>query len=126
MFSSSLFSLEYGLALLHERAPALGVILALEALEDQVPAQVAVEVVAELEHLLDDPLARLDRERRPGRDRGRVLHEQRLELLGRGDAIHQAHAQRLGAIETAAREEDVLGIARADEMGEVAHRGEAI
>src|SRR4051812_37464567 len=78
IFSSSLFSLEHGLALLHERAPALGVILALEALENKVPAKVAVEVVAELEHLLDDPLARLDRERRPGRDGGGVLPEQRL------------------------------------------------
>src|SRR3954454_14637993 len=115
MFSSSLFSLEYGLALLHERAPALDVILALEALEDQVPAEVAVEVVAELEHLLDDPLARLDGERRPGRDRGGVLREQRLECLRRGDAIHQSHAQRLGAVEAATGEEDVLGIARTDE-----------
>src|SRR3954464_9330360 len=102
MFSSSLFSLEYGLALLHERAPALDVILAFEALEDQVPAEVAVEVVAELEHLLDDPLARLDRERRAGREGGGVLREQRLERVRRGDAIDEPYAQRLGAIETAA------------------------
>src|SRR3954463_12286032 len=87
-----LSSLEAGLALLHEGAAAFDVVLALEALEDEARAEVAVEVVAQLEHLADDPLARLDGERCAAADGRGVLGEQALERLGLGDAVHEPHA----------------------------------
>src|SRR6266540_2540374 len=55
-----LFSLEYGLALLHERAPAFDVVLAVEALPDQRRARLCVERGIGLEQLADDSLACAD------------------------------------------------------------------
>src|SRR5690242_5421756 len=50
------FPPEYGLALFHERAPPFGVVLALEAVEDEAPGELEVRVLV-LQHLADDRLA---------------------------------------------------------------------
>src|SRR3954447_3735682 len=60
---------EGGLALVHERAAAFRVIVALEAIADQLLAQRAVDVRRILQDLLDDAFARADGERRVGLQR---------------------------------------------------------
>src|SRR5947207_6389090 len=75
------FSLEHGLALLHERAASLRIVLALEAILDEALAEIHVDVRVGLQHLADDPLARLDGEWRASADGIDVLGEQRVELL---------------------------------------------
>src|SRR5205085_3385241 len=67
---SGLLALELRLALFHECAAPLDVVLALEAVEDEPPAQLHVHRLAiGLQDLADDALARLDGERRTGGDR---------------------------------------------------------
>src|SRR5690348_478635 len=69
----SLSALELGLPLFHERAPPFRVILAVEAVEDEAAAELHVDVRVGLQHLAEDALPGLDRERRAGGDRSHVL-----------------------------------------------------
>src|SRR5512140_2887929 len=80
-------ALERGLSLFHERAPAFGIVLALETVEDELPAHLHVDVRVGLEHLADDALAGLDGERRAARDRLRIFGEQRRQAFHPGHAI---------------------------------------
>src|SRR5712692_7412416 len=64
-------SLEHGLSLFHEGFPALGVILALEALPDPRLAERGVVIL--LHHLAHDALRGANGERRVGGDLGAVF-----------------------------------------------------
>src|ERR1700674_3876722 len=117
-----LLALEHGLAFLHERPAALGVILALEAIDDELAREIHVHIGAGLEHLADDALARLDGERRARGDRRGVFRKQGVQALGLGHAVDEADAKRFRGVEPARGEEDVLREPGPDEIGEVLHR----
>src|SRR5712692_10980398 len=74
----ALFALEYGLSLFHEGAPALGIVLAVEAFLH--PGLAQRDVVILLRHLADDALRRAHGERRVGRDHVAVFARRLLEL----------------------------------------------
>src|SRR5258706_6778066 len=92
--SARLFSLEHGLALLHEGSASLDVVLALEAGFDQRGACLGVEGRAPLEQLAHDALRCPDRDRRVLRDHPAVLENERFELGDRRHPVHEAHRLR--------------------------------
>src|SRR4051812_47172124 len=96
--SRASLALEYRLALFHERPAPFGVILALEAVEDEPLACLGVKVSILLQYFLDDALARLDGERRGAADCARIFGEKPGQFSGRRHAIDEPDAQRLGSI----------------------------
>src|SRR2546427_6675008 len=88
-WSPSLFPLEHRLSFLHEGAPALDVVLAVEALLDQRRAGLPVERRTRLQQLADDALARPDGERRVLRDRRAILAQERFHLGDRSHPVNE-------------------------------------
>src|SRR5258708_15999274 len=82
-FTGRLFSLEHGLALLHEGSASFDVVLALEAGFDQRGARLGVEGRAPLEQLAHDALRGPDRERRVLPDHRPLLQTYRFDLAHR-------------------------------------------
>src|SRR6266704_2661588 len=124
--SPVLFSLEHRLPFLHERAPALDVVLAVEALPDERHAGLRVESGIGFEQLADDALRSADGERRVLRDRGAVLEDERFQLRGRNDAVHEPHRLCLVGAELAPGEEHLAGVGRADRVDEILQRRGAV
>src|SRR5882672_5103276 len=120
-----LFSLEYGLALLHEGSAAFDVILALEALLHECGAGFRV-VRARLQQLAHDALARADGERRVLGDHRAVLEDQCFELGDRRHAMHEAHGLRLLGLELAPGDQHFSRERRADGVDQVLERAGAV
>src|SRR5258706_14106130 len=125
-FIGRLFSLEHGLALLHEGSASFDVVLALEAGFDQRGARLGVEGRAPLEQLAHDALRRPDRERRVLRDHRAVLENERLELGDRRHAVHEAHRLRFLGLELAAGDEHFARVGWTDDVDQVFQRRGAI
>src|SRR5712691_8571957 len=124
--SPVLFSLEHRLPFLHERAPALDVVLAFEALLDKRRARPRVERGTRLQQLADDALRSADRQRRVLRDRGAVLEDERFQLRGWNDAVHEPHRFCFVGAELALGEEHLAGVGRADRVDEILQRRGAV
>src|SRR6267143_4841942 len=120
-----LFSLEHGLALLHEGSAPLDIVLALEAGFDQRGAGLRVES-ARFPQLTHDALARADREWRVLRDHRAVLEHERFQLGDRRHAVHEAHRLRLFGLELATGDEHLAGERRTDDVNQVFQRRSAV
>src|SRR5713226_2103559 len=121
-WSPSLFSLEHRLSFLHEGAPALDVVLTVEALLDQRRARLRVERRTRLQQLADDALARPDGERRVLRNRRAILAHERFQLGDRRDAVHEAHDLGLFGAEMAPRDQHLAGVRGPHRVHEVLQR----
>src|SRR5882762_5311284 len=121
-----LFSLEQRFSLLHESAPALDVILALEALLHERGARLRVERRARFQQLADGALGRPDRERRVLRNHRAILEDERFQLRDRRHAVHEAHRLRLRGAELAPGDEHFARVGLADRVDQVLQRQGAV
>src|SRR5205807_313888 len=118
------FSLEHGLSLLHEGLPALGVVLALEALPDPRLAERGVVIL--LQHLAHDALRGAHGERRVGGDLSAVFPREIFQVRNRDHMVDEPHVLRLRRPELPAGEHDLERVGRADRVDEILHRRGAV
>src|SRR5262249_17765523 len=110
---------EHGRALLHERAAAFRIVVAVEAFLDHGGAfgEVAFRLI--LDDLADDELGGGDRHRGVCADRVGIFLHIGFELVGLDDAVDEPHGARLFGIELARRVEDFLGEGGAHHVDEL-------
>src|SRR5215831_19497610 len=119
-------ALEGRLALLHEGAAALDVVLACKAGLDRLLDRAKPAVLRVIGSGIDGELGGLDGERRIAGDRGGKLLNVTRDLSRRHDAIDEAHDARILSAELARGEEDLLGESRTDDVDELFDAGIAI
>src|SRR5438876_454922 len=117
-------SFENRLSLFHEGFPALGVVLALEALPDPGLAKCCVVVL--LQHLAHDALRGAHGERRVGGDLGAVFPGESLQVRSRDHMVDEPHVLRLLRGELPAGNHDLSRVRRAHRVDEVLHRRGAV
>src|SRR5678815_1839196 len=122
LLSSALAAVKLGAAFFGEGAHALLVVLAVEAIGDQLVEQGQIALGFGAGELLDGGLRRQDRERRIARDGERVVAREPLEIGLGHDLVDQPHAQGvLGGPVRARGKEDLLRVGRADELDQLVH-----
>src|SRR6266849_947976 len=121
-----LFSLEQRFPLLHESAPALDVVLALETLLHERRARLRVERRARFQQLADDAFGRSDRERRVLRNHRAILEDERFQIRDRCHTVYEAHRFRLPGAELASGDEHLARVSRADRVDQVLQRRGAV
>src|SRR6267143_2162287 len=117
-------SFENRLSLFHEGFPALGVILALEALPDPGLAERGVVIL--LHHLAHDALRGPHGERRVGGDLGAVFPRESFQVRNRDHMVDEPHVLRLLRGELPAGNHDLARVRRADRVDEILHRRGAV
>src|ERR1700716_3296834 len=100
---------KYRLALFHERAPAFGIVFALEAAADQPLAHLQVELRGRLENFGNDGLAGAHRQRRVDRHCRRIFGKQRVELPDLAHARDQSDRLGFLRVDFSGGEKQVLG-----------------
>src|SRR5207248_3142021 len=104
-------ALELRAALFREGLDALLIVLAVEAVGDELLEHGQIALAVGTHELLDGSLGRAQGERSVARHRQRVGAREGLELRLRHDLGHQAHAKRVLGAEVRARgEEDLLRV----------------
>src|SRR5437588_6454715 len=116
--------LEHGLSLFHESLPALGVVLALEALPDPRLAERGVVIL--LQHLAHDALRGAHGERRVGGDLGAVFPRESFQVRNRNHMVDEPHVLRLLRAELPAGEHDFARVRRAHRVDKILHRRGAV
>src|SRR3989442_3444618 len=115
-------ALELRATLLGECLHALLVVLAVEAVGDQLVQRRQVALGVWTHQLLDGGLGRAEGERSVASHRQRVVAGEGLKLRLRHDLVHEPHAERvLGGEIGAGREEDLLRVGRPDELHQLFH-----
>src|SRR5580704_16297484 len=117
---------EHRLALFHEGAAALGIVLALEALLDHGGAFREIALAFVLDHLADREFRGGDGERRVFADRLGVVLDIGVKLGCWHDAVDKAHDARLLGVELARRVENLLRKGDSDDIDELLETVERI
>src|SRR2546426_1720624 len=112
-------SFENRLSLFHEGFPALGVVLALDALPDPVLAEHVVVIL--LQHLAHDALRGSHGERRVGGDLGAVFPGESFQVRSRDHMVDEPHVLRLLRGELPSGDHDLARIGGADRIHQVLH-----
>src|SRR5262245_59977848 len=123
---AELFAPKSGLALLHECAPTLGVILAVEACFDHRLEPGEIAFCLRLADLAGGGFGKSNRQRRVLSYEVRGLGDGSIKLAVWDDALHETHLEGLLGRELPAGVNDLEGLRQAYALGKAAHTLQAV